>query len=65
MEESAPDEIGVGFTAPHSRTVTEKRDDKRIIKLSTTVVRQRGEIVTDRSTVIKKIGSKISPTERQ
>ncbi len=37
-------------------TVTEKRDDKRIIKLSTTVTNQRGETVVDGTAVIKKIG---------
>ena len=37
-------------------TVTEKRDDKRIIKLHTTVSNQRGEMVIDGSAVIKKLG---------
>jgi len=37
-------------------TVTEKRDDKRIIKLHTTVSNQRGEVVIDGTAVIKKLG---------
>ena len=36
--------------------VTEKRDDKRIIKLRTTVSNQRGEVVIDGDAVIKKLG---------
>jgi 3-hydroxybutyryl-CoA dehydratase len=37
-------------------TVTEKRDDKRIIKLQTTVSNQRGEVVVDGNAVIMKLG---------
>jgi 3-hydroxybutyryl-CoA dehydratase len=52
------------FTAPVKNrryvkvvvTVTEKRDDKRIIKLQTTASNQRGEVVIDGSAVVKKVG---------
>jgi 3-hydroxybutyryl-CoA dehydratase len=37
-------------------TVTDKRDDKRIITLKTTVSNQRGEVVVDGSAVVKKAG---------
>jgi len=37
-------------------TVTEKRDDKRIIKLRTTATNQRREMVIDGTAVIKKVG---------
>jgi 3-hydroxybutyryl-CoA dehydratase len=37
-------------------TVTEKRDDKRIIKLRTTASNQRGEIAIDGTAVAKKAG---------
>ena len=36
--------------------MTEKRDDKRIIKLRTTVSNQKGELVVDGNAVVKKPG---------
>jgi 3-hydroxybutyryl-CoA dehydratase len=48
--------VKIGDTVTVVVTVTEKRDDKRIIKLSTTVSNQRGEVVIDGSAVIKKLG---------
>jgi len=51
---TAPVKFGDTVTAHAS--VTEKRDDKRIIKLRTWVTNQRGETVIDGSAVVKKIG---------
>ncbi|MGP8001699.1 MAG: MaoC family dehydratase [Streptosporangiaceae bacterium] len=51
---TAPVKIGDTITAV--ATVTEKRDDKRIIKLRTTASNQRGEMVIDGSAVVKKMG---------
>ncbi len=48
--------VKIGDTVTVVVTVTEKRDDKRIIKLETTVLNQRGEIVIDGTAVIKKLG---------
>jgi 3-hydroxybutyryl-CoA dehydratase len=48
--------VRIGDTVTAEVTVMEKRDDKRIIKLKTTVTNQRGEIVVDGSGVVKKIG---------
>jgi 3-hydroxybutyryl-CoA dehydratase len=48
--------VKIGDTVTAEATVTEKRDDKRIIKLKTTVTNQRGEIVVDGSAVVKKVG---------
>ena len=48
--------VKIGDTVKAVVTVTEKRDDKRIIKLGTTVSNQRGEIVIDGAAVIKKLG---------
>jgi 3-hydroxybutyryl-CoA dehydratase len=48
--------VKIGDTVTVLVTVTEKRDDKRIIKLKTTVSNQRGEVVVDGSAVIKKLG---------
>jgi len=39
--------VKIGDTVKVVVTVTEKRDDKRIIKLHTTVCNQRGEMVID------------------
>ena len=36
--------------------MTEKRDDKRIIKLWMTASNQRGEMVLDGTAVVKKVG---------
>jgi 3-hydroxybutyryl-CoA dehydratase len=48
--------VKIGDTLTVTATVTEKRDDKRIIKLRTTATNQRGEIVLDGNAVIKKAG---------
>lgn len=48
--------VKIGDTVTAVATVTEKRDDKRIIKLRTTVSNQRGEMVVDGSAVVKKVG---------
>ena len=48
--------VKIGDTVTAEATVLEKRDEKRIIKLKTTVTNQRGEIVVDGSAVIKKVG---------
>jgi 3-hydroxybutyryl-CoA dehydratase len=48
--------VKIGDTVTVAVTVTEKRDDKRIIKLRTTATNQRGEMVVDGSAVIKKAG---------
>ena len=48
--------VKIGDTVTVAVTVTEKRDDKKIIKLRTTAVNQRGEMVIDGNAVIKKAG---------
>jgi|SRR5208282_1596413 len=48
--------VKIGDTIKAMVTVTEKRDDKRVIKLRTTATNQRGEMVVDGSAVIKKLG---------
>ena len=48
--------VMIGDTVKVVVTVTEKRDDKRIIKLRTTASNQRGEVVIDGSAVVKKAG---------
>ena len=48
--------VKIGDTVTAVVTVTEKRDDKRIIKLKTTVSNQRGEVVVDGNAVVKKVG---------
>jgi 3-hydroxybutyryl-CoA dehydratase len=48
--------VKIGDTVKVVVTVTEKRDDKRIIKLQTTASNQRGEVVIDGSAVMKKAG---------
>ncbi len=48
--------VKIGDTVTAVATVTEKKDEKRIIKLKTTVTNQRGEIVVDGSAVVKKVG---------
>ena len=48
--------VKIGDTVTVTVTVTEKRDDKRIIKLRTSATNQRGEMVVDGSAVIKKAG---------
>jgi 3-hydroxybutyryl-CoA dehydratase len=48
--------VKIGDTVRVTVTVTEKRDDKRIIKLRTTATNQRREMVIDGTAVIKKVG---------
>ncbi len=48
--------VKIGDTVTVTATVTEKRDDKRIIKLQTTVTNQHGQVVVDGSAVAKKLG---------
>jgi 3-hydroxybutyryl-CoA dehydratase len=48
--------VKIGDTVTAVVTVTEKRDDKRIIKLQTTVSNQHGEVVIDGTAVVKKAG---------
>ena len=48
--------VKIGDTVTVTATVTEKRDDKRIIKLRTTVSNQKGELVVDGNAVTKKLG---------
>ncbi len=48
--------VKIGDTVKVVVTVTEKRDDKRIIKLRTTATNQRGEMVIDGTAVVKKVG---------
>jgi 3-hydroxybutyryl-CoA dehydratase len=48
--------VMIGDTITAVATMTEKRDDKRIIKLRTTASNQRGEMVIDGSAVVKKMG---------
>jgi 3-hydroxybutyryl-CoA dehydratase len=48
--------VKIGDTVKVVVTVTEKRDDKRIIKLQTTACNQRGEMVINGSAVVKKVG---------
>ena len=48
--------VRIGDTVKVVVTVTDKRDEKRIIKLQTTAYNQRGEIVIDGNAVVKKVG---------
>lgn len=48
--------VKLGDTVTATVAVTEKRDDKQIIKLRTTVSNQRGEMVIDGTAVVKKAG---------
>jgi 3-hydroxybutyryl-CoA dehydratase len=48
--------VKIGDTLTVTATVTEKRDDKKIIKLRTIATNQRGEMVVDGNAVIKKAG---------
>jgi 3-hydroxybutyryl-CoA dehydratase len=48
--------VKIGDTVRVTVEVTQKRDDKRIITLSTTVANQRGEIVIEGTAVVKKLG---------
>ena len=48
--------VKIGDTVTAEVMVAEKRDDKRILKLKTTVSNQRGELVVDGSAVVKKVG---------
>lgn len=48
--------VRIGDTVTAEVTIAEKRDDKRILKLNTTVSNQRGEIVVDGGAIVKKVG---------
>jgi 3-hydroxybutyryl-CoA dehydratase len=48
--------VKIGDTVTATATVAEKRDEKRIFKLDTTVTNQRDEVVVSGGAVIKKIG---------
>lgn len=48
--------VMIGDTITVVVTVTDKRDEKRIIKLRTTACNQRGEMVVDGNAVLKKVG---------
>lgn len=48
--------VKIGDTVTATATITEKKDEKRILKLKTVVTNQRGEVVVDGNAVIKKIG---------
>ena len=49
--------VKIGDTVTVVVTVTEKREDKRIMKLQTTVTNQRGEMVVDGNAVTDETGS--------
>jgi len=48
--------VKIGDTVTVTVTVAEKRDEKRILKLDTTVTNQRDEVVVTGGAVIKKVG---------
>ncbi|KLU61906.1 (R)-specific enoyl-CoA hydratase [Peptococcaceae bacterium CEB3] len=48
--------VAVGDTVTATATVVEKRDDKRILKLKTTVTNQKGAVVVEGNAVVKKVG---------
>jgi 3-hydroxybutyryl-CoA dehydratase len=48
--------VKIGDTVTATVTVAEKRDEKRILKLDTTVTNQRGQVVVSGGAVIKKVG---------
>ena len=48
--------VKIGDTVKVVVTVTDKRDEKKIIKLRTTAYNQRGEMVVDGNAVLKKAG---------
>ena len=48
--------VKIGDTVTVTVTVTDKRDDKRIIKLRTIVSNQSGDTVIDGNAVVKKVG---------
>lgn len=48
--------VKIGDTVTATATITEKKDEKRILKLKTVVTNQHGEVVVDGNAVIKKIG---------
>lgn len=48
--------VKIGDTVTAKATIVEKREDKRILKLETVVLNQKGEKVVDGNAVIKKIG---------
>ena len=48
--------VMIGDTIKVVVTVTDKRDEKKVIKLRTAAYNQRGEIVIDGSAAVKKVG---------
>ena len=48
--------VMIGDTIKVVVTVTDKRDEKKIIKLRTTAYNQRGDMVIDGNAVVKKVG---------
>ncbi len=48
--------VKIGDTVTATVTVTDKRDDKRIITLKTTISNQHGDVVVDGTAVVKKVG---------
>lgn len=48
--------VKIGDTVTATATIVEKKEDKRILKLETVVLNQKGEKVIDGNAVIKKIG---------
>ena len=48
--------VKIGDTVTVTAEVVEKREDKRILKLRTTVSNQKGEMVVDGTAVAKKLG---------
>lgn len=48
--------VKIGDTVTATATIVEKREEKRILKLQTTVTNQQGEVVIDGSAIIKKMG---------
>ena len=48
--------VKIGDTVTATVTVAEKREEKRILKLDTTVTNQRGEVVVTGEAVAKKVG---------
>ena len=48
--------VMIGDTIKVVVTVTDKRDEKRIVKLRTAAYNQRGEMVIDGSAAVKKVG---------
>ena len=48
--------VKIGDTVTATATIIEKREEKRILKLQTTVTNQQGVVVVDGNALIKKMG---------